>query len=729
MRSSSQFNSPFTNQFFILLEVTEQKFAEEKMGLLYPSIEIRLASTEVTTSLTLRVPQSESGQAPMGIDTLLVDNIDEDPYPELIFPAFAGPSKALVGFEAPVWVIDVGPNDFGPIEELTYQSARRALTLDTSGTKKALVFPAFTDVWPETAPGTLFIPSDDGYQKVLLNRLQTHGPSSGYLSPGGQSYVVIPSDWSDQSDGLGTRMAWLSNDGDSLTYTRLGPVAGQEIGGAASAVITSTDKSGSWIFVGQSFVDSANNRSDVIIPIRTLSDGTPVIDSSREVQIFNDYWNLQENQEFAQQYPAIVRYNAENPQFFNDHSHVVTAESADLNGDGLPDVISAHCYRTPSLNLMMLVPYIQQSNGTFTQEAKNTFVDFDYNQDVPYRLFVQDLNQDGHVDITFGSEMWDDTRYPDSPSAGVYLNDGLGNFARAASTDQLLTIFQRSQVAIVENSASPQVIRFDPGWDNSTGNSGPVIRVELLEHNNNFSGPYGTNPALRGAPGFNEWFYLNQNADVAVSVRNGTIDSGLSHFLQVGRDQGRTGFAPGSKVIGSNAIDTVTYNDSKLAHALIKNQAVFAIANGSKLDQLQSIERVKFNDGLVALDIEGNAGTAAKILGALWGKESVENPTFVGIVLHYLDSGVSYEALLDLALGAILGTNKTNEAIVELVFTNLVGEAPTQDVKTELASYIDSGAYSQAGFARAIADLELNATNINLIGLSDTGLQYTEYVP
>ena len=72
-------------------------------------------------------------------------------------------------------------------------------------------------------------------------------------------------------------------------------------------------------------------------------------------------------------------------------------------------------------------------------------------------------------------------------------------------------------------------------------------------------------------------------------------------------------------------------------------------------------------------DIEGNAGTAAKILGALWGKESVENATFVGVVLHYLDSGVSYEALLDLALGAILGANKTNETIVELVFTNLIG--------------------------------------------------------
>ena len=84
--------------------------------------------------------------------------------------------------------------------------------------------------------------------------------------------------------------------------------------------------------------------------------------------------------------------------------------------------------------------------------------------------------------------------------------------------------------------------------------------------------------------------------------------------------------------------------------------------------------------------------------------------------------------MIRVVLGAILRENKTNEAIVELVFTNLVGEAPTQDAKKELSGYMDSGAYSQAGFARAIADLELNATNINLVGLSDTGLQYTEYV-
>ena len=153
---------------------------------------------------------------------------------------------------------------------------------------------------------------------------------------------------------------------------------------------------------------------------------------------------------------------------------------------------------------------------------------------------------------------------------------------------------------------------------------------------------------------------------------------------------------------------------------MVTERRVISIIDNAGLngvDTLSNVERIRFDDVKVAIDLDGNAGTAARILGALWGKESIENPAFVGIVLHYLDSGVSYEALVDLALGAILGANKTNEAIADLVYTNLVGEST--DVRRfadELASYMDSGAYSQAGFARAIADLELNATNINLVG-------------
>ena len=81
-----------------------------------------------------------------------------------------------------------------------------------------------------------------------------------------------------------------------------------------------------------------------------------------------------------------------------------------------------------------------------------------------------------------------------------------------------------------------------------------------------------------------------------------------------------------------------------------------------------------------------------RFVGALWGKESVENPTFVGIVLHYLDSGVSYEALLDLALGlnALLGANKTNEASRSVcLYANLMGRSsPDSDAADKGACWL-----------------------------------------
>jgi len=158
------------------------------------------------------------------------------------------------------------------------------------------------------------------------------------------------------------------------------------------------------------------------------------------------------------------------------------------------------------------------------------------------------------------------------------------------------------------------------------------------------------------------------------------------------------------------------------------------VANRDDSDSLAEIERLEFKvaeangANRVALDLEGSAGTVAKIVGALWGKEALDNPQLIGILLHGLDSGFTYDEVLDFALGALLGPNKTNDAVAELVYLNLIGEAPTEAMTKELASFMDSGAYTQAAFTRVVADLEINATNIDLVGLANTGLQYVEYV-
>jgi len=141
-------------------------------------------------------------------------------------------------------------------------------------------------------------------------------------------------------------------------------------------------------------------------------------------------------------------------------------------------------------------------------------------------------------------------------------------------------------------------------------------------------------------------------------------------------------------------------------------------------DTLVNIERLQFSDVSVALDLSGNAGTTARILGAVFGPEGLAIKQYVGIGLQLLDAGTSYEALMQAALAAKLGAGASHTAVVNLLYTNVIGTAPGP---AELALYkglLDSGAMTQGALGVLAADTSFNAANINLTGLADTGIEY-----
>lgn len=61
---------------------------------------------------------------------------------------------------------------------------------------------------------------------------------------------------------------------------------------------------------------------------------------------------------------------------------------------------------------------------------------------------------------------------------------------------------------------------------------------------------------------------------------------------------------------------------------------------------------------------------------------------------------------------------------MNLLYANLVGVAADANTVQSLAAVIKSGAYTNASFAVAAANLDLNAAHINLVGLSSQGLEY-----
>ena len=182
---------------------------------------------------------------------------------------------------------------------------------------------------------------------------------------------------------------------------------------------------------------------------------------------------------------------------------------------------------------------------------------------------------------------------------------------------------------------------------------------------------------------------------------------------------------PGTDLIdGGLGTDTVVFSGPLRQYTVNKsgNRYIVSEPTGSDdTDYLTNIERLKFSDKSLAIDLDGNAGTTAKILGAVFGKESVSNKNYVGIGLSFLDAGWTYDNLAGLALDA--AGAKTNDQIVSLLWTNVIGNKPTAADKQPFIAMLENG-MSAGALAHLAADTSFNTTNINLIGLAQSGIEY-----
>ena len=97
---------------------------------------------------------------------------------------------------------------------------------------------------------------------------------------------------------------------------------------------------------------------------------------------------------------------------------------------------------------------------------------------------------------------------------------------------------------------------------------------------------------------------------------------------------------------------------------------------------------------------------------------------FVGEGLKPLDAGMYYEQLMDLAVNAILGANPKDSEVVALLYKNAAGSEEPQAVLDEYDVLIDAGATTASQLAMSVAEHSINATNLDLVGLAQTGIEY-----
>lgn len=179
---------------------------------------------------------------------------------------------------------------------------------------------------------------------------------------------------------------------------------------------------------------------------------------------------------------------------------------------------------------------------------------------------------------------------------------------------------------------------------------------------------------------------------------------------------------------GSGGVDRVVFQGIFSDYALTRPSVGWQIADRVSArdgtDTVIQVERLYFADGAVALDLDGAAGTAVRLMGALAGSNTVGNREWVGLVLGAVDTGAPLAELASLALRAVFGSSAENAQVVAHIYTNLFHSSPDATTLRTLTAVLDSGAYSQVDLVQYAAGLDVNAANIDLVGLSARGLEY-----
>lgn len=170
--------------------------------------------------------------------------------------------------------------------------------------------------------------------------------------------------------------------------------------------------------------------------------------------------------------------------------------------------------------------------------------------------------------------------------------------------------------------------------------------------------------------------------EAALSGNDTIIGSGFGDAL--------AGFGGNDVIIpngGSNTIDGGSGFDTVIIHASI-GSAVSNVTNGvltlntaENSNQIVNVERIQFNDGVLALDTQGDAGNAYRLYQAAFNR--VPDQAGLSFWTHQLDEGLG---ILTAAQGfvsapefqAVYGSHPTNAKIVDLFYHNVLGRAGEQ---------------------------------------------------
>lgn len=272
-----------------------------------------------------------------------------------------------------------------------------------------------------------------------------------------------------------------------------------------------------------------------------------------------------------------------------------------------------------------------------------------------------------------------------NPGSDLVLNGGLMNGVASSPHEDISPL----DLAILQDIGIPMKGSITyPGLELMMGTTGNDLMKGLAG-----------NDALSGGPG------------------NDTLDGG-----------------PGNDtLVGGPGIDTAVFASNRIAYTIARFAGGDTISrtDHTEIDSATGVERLKFADKNVALDLAPgeSAGNAVRLIGAAFDAPHISEFMAAGISLF--DSGLSMvqvaQRALDTGLFLTTAGSHGNAAFVNTVYQNVVGTLPSG---AELDFYVSllqgsGGTMSQAELLAFAANTAANAVNINLVGLQQSGVDFT----
>jgi hypothetical protein len=246
----------------------------------------------------------------------------------------------------------------------------------------------------------------------------------------------------------------------------------------------------------------------------------------------------------------------------------------------------------------------------------------------------------------------------------------------------------------------------------------------------------------------------NGNAFLTGGDLTDTVSGSSTHAVVAGTSENdifnlSTTTRPGTRVFGNEGNDDVIAKKDSLLRFyagpgtdsvsypdLSSNNKITVTSSSVKnllptgktsTDYLESVERIKFTDKAIAYDVGATqaAGQTVEILNAAFGKSSLSNKSFVGIGLSLFDSNMSMSDVATLAVSTGLVSAKDNTSFVKAIWQNVVGSPIDDGNLTTFVGMLDNGTFTQPSLLALAATTDLNKTAVNLVGLAQTGIDYT----